>query len=68
VAVAVHVRASLIPMPKVGDVVVTMSYPGLFTVVEVAGEDVKIAAPDGRVRTVRASNVRQVDRNGALRP
>ncbi len=30
-------------MLKVGDVVVTMSYPGLFTIVEIIGDDVRIA-------------------------
>jgi hypothetical protein len=45
---------------QVGDVVVTMSYPGIFTVVEVVGGDVRIADPEGNVRTVRSSNVRRV--------
>ena len=49
-------------MLKVGDVVVTMSYPGLFTVLEITGEDVKIADGTGRVRVVRAANVRGVRR------
>ena len=50
-------------MLKVGDVVVTMSYPGLFTVVEIIGDDVRIADPKGQVRIVRCSNVRRVDRS-----
>ncbi len=47
-------------MLQVGDVVVTMSYPGIFTVVEVVGDDVRIADPEGNVRTVRGSNVRRL--------
>jgi preprotein translocase subunit YajC len=50
-------------MLKAGDVVVTMSYPGLFTIVEVVGDDVKIADGEGNVKTVRASNVRRVTRD-----
>jgi hypothetical protein len=52
-------------MLKVGDIVVTMSYPGLFTIVEIVGDDVRIADADARIRTVRASNVRRVDRKDA---
>jgi hypothetical protein len=49
--------------PKPGDVVVTMSYRGLFTVVEVTGDDVKISDGSGQTRIVRGSNVRKVDRS-----
>ena len=52
-------------MLKIGDVVVTMSYPGLFTVVEVNGEHVTIADGGGRTKIVSGSNVRRVDRNAA---
>ncbi len=51
-------------MLKVGDVVVTMSYPGIFTVLAVEGETVTIAAADGQKRVVRASNLRQLNRPG----
>jgi len=50
-------------MLRPGDVVVTMSYPGLFTVVVVAGDDVKIVDATGTIRTVRAANLRRVTRN-----
>ena len=49
--------------PKIGDVVVTMSYPGLFTVIEVTGDDVTIRGDSGQTKTVRGSNVRRVDRS-----
>ena len=49
-------------MLKVGDVVVTMSYPGLFTVVAIAGDDVRIDDGAGRTYLVRGSNVRRVTR------
>lgn len=52
-------------MLKVGDVVVTMSYPGLFTIVEIADDHVKIADADGSVRVVQAANVRNVRRGDA---
>jgi len=48
---------------KVGDVVVTMSYPGLFTVVAIEGKDVRIVDGDGRIHVVRGSNVRRVNRD-----
>lgn len=51
-------------MLKIGDVVVTMSYQGLFTVVEINGEHVIIADGSGRTKVVRGSNVRRVDRHG----
>jgi len=50
---------------KVGDVVVTMSYPGLFTVVAIEGNDVRIIDGDGRTHVVRGSNVRRVTRSDA---
>jgi preprotein translocase subunit YajC len=45
---------------KVGDAVVTMSYPGLFTVVAIDGDHVTIADAAGRTTVVRESNVRRV--------
>lgn len=49
-------------MPELttGDLVVTMSYPGLFTIVEIQGEDATIASVDGQRRTVRLANLRRV--------
>lgn len=55
-------------MLKVGDVVVTMSYPGLFTVVTIAGENVTIVDAEGRTRLVRGSNLRRVQRDDAPAP
>jgi hypothetical protein len=52
-------------MLKVGDVVVTMSYPGLFTVVALEGDDVRIDDGQGRTYLVRGSNVRRVTRTDA---
>jgi hypothetical protein len=52
-------------MLKIGDVVVTMSYPGLFTIIAIAGEDVTIVDAEGRTRLVRGSNVRRVHRDDA---
>jgi hypothetical protein len=48
---------------RIGDVVVTMSYPGMFTVLEINGEHVTITDGDGRTKVVRGSNVRRVERN-----
>lgn len=50
-------------MLRIGDVVVTMSYRGIFTVVEIHGEDVTIADGTGDTKVVRESNVRRVDRH-----
>ena len=47
---------------RVGDVVVTMSYPGMFTVTALAGEQVTIVDANGVSRTVIAANVRRVTR------
>jgi hypothetical protein len=46
----------------VGDVVVTMSYPGMFTVAAIDGAQVTIVDRDGVSRTVVAANVRRVTR------
>jgi hypothetical protein len=45
-----------------------MSYPGLFTVVAIAGDDVRIVDGDGRAYVVRGSNVRRVNRTDASAP
>lgn len=47
---------------QVGDVVVTMSYPGIFTVIDVKGDDVTIATSDGIPKVVRVANIRRLDR------
>ena len=46
----------------IGDRVVTMSYPGIFTVVDVRGEDVTLAAEDGTRKVVRLANIRRLQR------
>ena len=64
VETAVQVRAALTPdTPQIGDVVVTMSYPGLFTVVAIDGDNMTISDGNGRTNVVRGSNVRRVDRS-----
>jgi hypothetical protein len=47
-----------------GDLVVTMSYPGLFTIVEIRGDAATIASVDGHHKTVRLANLRRVQRPG----
>ena len=47
---------------QIGDVVVTMSYPGIFTVVDIKGDDVTIATADGISKVVRSANVRRLKR------
>lgn len=67
VAVAVHLRAALTDVVAelaAGDVVVTMSYPGLFTLVEIRGDEATIASVDGQHKTVRLANLRRVQRPG----
>lgn len=49
-------------MLKVGDIVVTMSYPGMFTIVALEGDQVVIADAAGVTRTVLGANVRRVTR------
>jgi hypothetical protein len=49
---------------KIGVVVVTMSYQGLFTVVEINDDHVTIVDGSGDTKIVRVSNVRRVDRDG----
>ncbi len=46
----------------IGDRVVTMSYTGIFIVVDVRGDDVTIAAEDGTRKVVRLANVRPLTR------
>ena len=49
-------------MLKIGDVVVTTSHPGPFTIVEIDGETITMVGPQGLRKVVRASNVRLLDR------
>jgi hypothetical protein len=53
-------------MLTVGDVVVTMSYPGLFTVVGLDGDTATIENDTAGIVKVHASNVRRVKRDGSL--
>jgi hypothetical protein len=46
----------------VGDIVVTMSYPGMFTVTAIDGAQVTIVGRDGVTHIVVAANVRRVTR------
>jgi len=45
-------------MLKIGDVVVTMSHPGPFTVVEISGDTLTIVTAQGLRKVVRSANVR----------
>lgn len=47
-------------MLTVGDTVVTMSYPGLFVIVSIDGDDVTIRDDAGTTRVVRGANVRRL--------
>lgn len=49
-------------MVSVGDVVVTMSYPGMFTVTHIQGDQVTIIDRNGVSRTVLTANMRRVTR------
>ena len=65
VASAFHLRAALngdMAELTTGDLVVTMSYPGLFTVVEIRGDEATIASVDGQRKIVRLANLRRVQR------
>lgn len=50
-------------MLKIGDIVVTMSYPGIFTIVSIEADAVTISDGGARVLKVDASNVRRVRRD-----
>ncbi len=50
-------------MLEVGDRVVTMSYPGLFTVVAIDGDTVTITDDRQETRRVLESNVRKLTRD-----
>ena len=49
-------------MIRIGDVVVTMSHPGPFTVEDVRGDDLVIVSAQGLRKVVRAGNVRLLDK------
>ena len=49
-------------MLKIGDVVVTMSHPGPFTIIDVKGDTVTIETAHGLRKVVRASNVRLLEK------
>ena len=48
-------------MLKIGDVVVTMSHPGPFTIVDIKGDVLTIETAQGLRKVVRSANVRQLD-------
>ena len=45
-------------MLKIGDVVVTTSHPGPFTIVDIQGDALTIVTAQGLKKVVRAANVR----------
>jgi hypothetical protein len=45
-------------MFKIGDVVVTMSHPGPFTIIEMNGDELTIVSGEGLKKVVRTSSVR----------
>ncbi len=49
-------------MLKVGDVVVTTSHPGPFTIVEINGDALTIVTAQGLRKVVRAANVRPLEK------
>jgi len=48
-------------MLKIGDVVVTTSHPGPFTIVDVQGDVLTIETARGLRKVVRSANVRQLE-------
>ena len=49
-------------MVKIGDMVVTMSQPGPFTVVEVRGDVLTIVSASGLTKVVRVAHVRPLEK------
>ena len=49
-------------MLKIGDVVVTTSHPGPFTIVDIQGENLTIVTAQGLKKVVRAANVRTLEK------
>jgi len=56
-------RCDDVPMPKIGDTVVTMSHVAPFTVVEIAGSMLTIVSAQGLRKQVLASNVRVLEKD-----
>jgi hypothetical protein len=56
---AVHEESDML---KIGDVVVTMSHPGPFTIVDIKGPDLVIVTAQGLKKVVRATNVRLLEK------
>jgi hypothetical protein len=49
-------------MLKIGDVVVTTSHPGPFTIVDIRGDELTMVTAQGLKKVVRASNVRPLEK------
>jgi hypothetical protein len=49
-------------MLKIGDVVVTTSHPGPFTIVDIQGDALTIVTPQGLTKVVRTANVRLLEK------
>ena len=49
-------------MLKIGDVVVTTSHPGPFTIVDIRGDVLTIETAQGLRKVVRSANVRQLEK------
>jgi hypothetical protein len=49
-------------MLKIGDVVVTTSHPGPFTIVDIQGDALTIVTAQGLKKVVRAANVRLLEK------
>jgi len=50
-------------MLKIGDVVVTTSHPGPFTIVDIQGDVLTIETAQGLRKIVRSANVRRLERS-----
>jgi hypothetical protein len=50
-------------MLKIGDVVVTTSHPGPFTIVDVQGDVLTIVTPRGLRKVVRSAHVRLLEKD-----
>ncbi len=49
-------------MMKIGDVVVTMSHPGPFTIIDIKGDALTIVTAQGLQKVVHAANVRLLEK------
>jgi hypothetical protein len=52
-------------MLKIGDVVVTTSHPGPFTIVDIEGDVLTMVTAHGLKKVVHAGNVRRLDKPAA---